>query len=131
MKTYGSTWTLDGGVVSFTPWPLYPRRKCLQYPLNRRLGGPQSRLERRGEEKNLLPLPGIKPRAVQFVARHYPDKNVLITNDYCFVPFTVLALKWMLHYYKAYRSTTLHEAECHHFLSGVYFHSPSQFSNSL
>jgi hypothetical protein len=37
-------------VVSFTPRPLYTR-----YPLDRRLGGPQSRSGRRGEEKVLEP----------------------------------------------------------------------------
>jgi hypothetical protein len=26
-------------VISFTPRPLYPRRKSPQYPLNRRIGG--------------------------------------------------------------------------------------------
>jgi hypothetical protein len=37
------------GVVSFTLRPLY-----LQYPLDRRLGGPKSRFERDGEEKKSL-----------------------------------------------------------------------------
>jgi hypothetical protein len=50
------------GVGSFTTGKLYPRRKSPQYPLDRRLGGPQSRPGRCGVEKNLLPLPGIKPR---------------------------------------------------------------------
>jgi hypothetical protein len=31
------------------------------YPLDRRLGGPQSRSGRGGEEKNSQPLPGIEP----------------------------------------------------------------------
>jgi len=30
-------------VVSFTPRPIYPHGKSLWYPLNMRLGGPQSR----------------------------------------------------------------------------------------
>jgi hypothetical protein len=30
-------------VVSFTPGPLYPQGKSPSYPLDRRLGGPQSR----------------------------------------------------------------------------------------
>jgi hypothetical protein len=34
---------LVGGVVSFTPRPLYPQGKSPQYPLDRRLGGPQNR----------------------------------------------------------------------------------------
>jgi hypothetical protein len=41
--------------VSFKPWPLYPRGKISRYPLDRRLGGPQSRSGRRGEQKILYP----------------------------------------------------------------------------
>jgi hypothetical protein len=33
-----------------------------RYPLDKRLGGPQSRSERSGREKNVLLLSGIKPR---------------------------------------------------------------------
>jgi hypothetical protein len=40
-------------VVNFTPWPLYSRVKSPRYPLDRRLGGPQSRSGRFGEEKIL------------------------------------------------------------------------------
>jgi hypothetical protein len=43
-------------VVSFT---LYPRRKSLLYPLDRRLGGPQNRSARRGADK-ILTLPGLE-----------------------------------------------------------------------
>jgi hypothetical protein len=39
-----------------------PSEKIPRYPLDRRLGGRQSRSERCGEKKNLLPLPGIGPR---------------------------------------------------------------------
>jgi hypothetical protein len=46
-------------VISFTPLPLYPRGKSPRYPLDRRLGGPQSRSGRRGEEKILDP-PGTR-----------------------------------------------------------------------
>jgi hypothetical protein len=53
-------------VVSFTPRPLYPQEKSLWYPLDRRLGGPQSRSGRRGGEKNSQPPPGIEP--------YYPDR---------------------------------------------------------
>jgi hypothetical protein len=41
------------GVVSFTPLLLYPRGKGPWYPLNIRLGEPQSRFERYGEVKIL------------------------------------------------------------------------------
>jgi hypothetical protein len=46
----GSRWRW---VVSFTPRPLYSQGKSPWYPLDRRLGGPQSRSGRGGEEKNL------------------------------------------------------------------------------
>jgi hypothetical protein len=42
-------------VVNFTPRPHYPRGKSPRYPLDRRLGGPQSRSGRFGEEKILDP----------------------------------------------------------------------------
>jgi hypothetical protein len=47
-------------VVSFTPWPLYPQGKSPMYPLDRRLGGPQSLSGRGGEEKNSQPSQGIE-----------------------------------------------------------------------
>jgi hypothetical protein len=46
---FGTRWRW---VVSFTPRPLYPQGKTFLYPLDRRLGGPQSRSGRGGEEKN-------------------------------------------------------------------------------
>jgi hypothetical protein len=48
-------------VVSFTPWLLYPQGKNPWYPLDRKLGGPQSCSGHGGEEKNSQPLLGIKP----------------------------------------------------------------------
>jgi hypothetical protein len=51
-------------MVSFTPWPLYPQGKSLLYLLDMRLGGPQSRYGRGGEEKSTQPLPGLEPRLV-------------------------------------------------------------------
>jgi hypothetical protein len=48
-------------VISFTLRPLYHQGKSPWYPLDRRLGGPQSRSRRGGEEKNSQPLPGIEP----------------------------------------------------------------------
>jgi hypothetical protein len=47
-------------VVSFKPLPLYPQVQSLWNPLVRRLGGPQSRSEHGGEEKNSQPLPGLE-----------------------------------------------------------------------
>jgi hypothetical protein len=48
----GTSWRW---VVSFTPRPLYPWGKSPRYPLDRRLGVPQSRSGRRGEEEILDP----------------------------------------------------------------------------
>jgi hypothetical protein len=58
-------------VVSFTPRPLYPQGKSPRYPLDRRLGGPQSRSGRSGEEKNSKPLPGLEPPVIQPVVQLY------------------------------------------------------------
>jgi hypothetical protein len=54
----GTRWRL---VVSFTSRPLYTKGKSTRYPLDRRLGGPQSRSGRGGEEKNSQPPPRIEP----------------------------------------------------------------------
>jgi hypothetical protein len=42
-------------MVSFTPRPVYPQGKNSWYPLDRRLGGPQSHSGRGEEEKNYQP----------------------------------------------------------------------------
>jgi hypothetical protein len=52
------------------PAALYPRGNNPQYPLDRRLGGPQSRSGQRTEEKNPLTLPGIEPRSPGRPARN-------------------------------------------------------------
>jgi hypothetical protein len=49
-------------VVSFTPWPLYHQEKSNQYPLDRRLGGPQSRSRWCTVEKNVVALPRSESR---------------------------------------------------------------------
>jgi hypothetical protein len=55
---FGTRWRW---VDSFTPRLLYPQGKNLRYPFDRRLGGPQSRRGRGGEEKNSHPPSGIEP----------------------------------------------------------------------
>jgi hypothetical protein len=65
MKTYGGVDVIDPHfldpgtswrwVVSFAPLPLYLRGNSPRYPLYKRLAGPQSRSEWRGEEKLLDP----------------------------------------------------------------------------
>jgi hypothetical protein len=55
----------DLGTRSFTPRPLYPQGKSSWYPVDRRLGGPQSRSGRGGEEKK---FPAPRTPIVQAVA---------------------------------------------------------------
>jgi hypothetical protein len=45
-----------------------PQGRSLRYPLNRRLGGSQSR-SGHGVKKNSQPLPGLEPAIIQTVAR--------------------------------------------------------------
>jgi hypothetical protein len=58
-------------VVSFTPRPLYPRGKSLQYPLDRKLSGPQSpwRSENSWPHRD----PNSDLSVVQPVASRYTD----------------------------------------------------------
>jgi hypothetical protein len=56
-------------MVIFTLRPLYPQGKSPWYPLDRRLGGPQSQSGRGGEEKNSQPLLGLEPPIIQPVAQ--------------------------------------------------------------
>jgi hypothetical protein len=58
-------------VVSFTDRLLCPQGKSPWYPLDRKLGGPQSRSGCGGEEKTSQPLPGLKPLIIQPVAQSY------------------------------------------------------------
>jgi len=55
------TSTLDGGQWSASRPAALPPGKVPWYPLDRRLGGPQSRSGRGGEE-NSQPPPGIEPQ---------------------------------------------------------------------
>jgi hypothetical protein len=55
------TSALDGGMVRITHRSLCFQVKSTWYPLNRRLGGPQSRSGRGDEEKNSQLPPEIEP----------------------------------------------------------------------
>jgi len=56
---FGTRWRW---VVSFTLRPHYPRRSP-QYPSDRRLRRPQSRLRSGCEKNKSLSLPGVAPRS--------------------------------------------------------------------
>jgi hypothetical protein len=98
MYRYSFSWSRHSlrWVVSFTARPLYPRGKSPRYPLDRILGGPQSRSRRRKEEKILgrsgtrtptprsfRPQPGAIPTTllldsffrhpVKFIAQNHPN----------------------------------------------------------
>jgi hypothetical protein len=62
------TSVLDGGKWSTSHPGWFTPRKEPQYPLNMKLGGPQSWSGHYREEKNLLLLPQFKPLAGQSVA---------------------------------------------------------------
>jgi hypothetical protein len=80
-------------VVSFTSRPLYPQRKSPWHPLDRSLGGLQSRSEHGGEEKNSQPPTGIEPQnpvrptrsaALYRLSNHGSDQNV--GTHFLFIP---------------------------------------------
>jgi hypothetical protein len=70
--------------VSFTPRPPYPQGKSPPYPLDRRLGGPQVRSGRCGEEKNSQSLLGLELTIVQPVAQPCTAElfQILIQENY-------------------------------------------------
>jgi hypothetical protein len=59
--THSLTSTLDGGEWSASRPAALSQGKSPRYPLDRRLGGPQGRSGRGGEEKNSQPPPVIEP----------------------------------------------------------------------
>jgi hypothetical protein len=52
-------------------WPLHPQGKSPRFPLDRRLGGHQSRSGSGVEEENSQPLPELEPQTIQNVAQRY------------------------------------------------------------
>ena len=74
------------GVVGHCHAPLALTPGMIQYPLYRRLGGPQGRS---GRLRNIFPLPGFDPWTVQPVASRYTDCTIPAHPD---VPDIVTAL---------------------------------------
>jgi hypothetical protein len=77
-------------MVSLTLRPLYPRGKSPQYPLDRRLGGPQSQSGRHGEMKILAPTraqtptPGHPARSQSLYRLRYPGSRRMVILVICF-----------------------------------------------
>jgi hypothetical protein len=63
---------MEESVRLHAPAVLPPGKKP-RYPLDRRLGGPQSRSGRGAGQKNSQPLPGLEPPIIQPVAQRYTD----------------------------------------------------------
>jgi hypothetical protein len=59
-----------------------PPRKGPWNPLDRRLGGPQSRCGRGDEEKNFQTLPVIEPSIIHSVAQRYTTELSLLVKKY-------------------------------------------------
>jgi hypothetical protein len=58
---------------------IYPQGKSSWYPLDRRLGGPQSRFGHGGEEKYSQPMPGFEPAIIPPVTqRHTTELYIYI-----------------------------------------------------
>jgi hypothetical protein len=53
----GTTWSFQIDAPAPLPW-----REDPMYPMDSRLDEPNSRSRRCGDEKNLVPLPGIEPQ---------------------------------------------------------------------
>jgi len=61
----------EGKWLASLPSHLTPRERVPWYPLDRSLGGPQSRSGHRAKEKNSQPLPGLKLLIIQSIAQCY------------------------------------------------------------
>jgi hypothetical protein len=97
-----STAILDLGtiwrwMVSFTPRPLYPRRKSPWYSLNRRVGVPRIRSGRCGVEENLMPLLVIHPSSLYQLSCPGSVKKVYLIYIVflCDVPCDLIAEYWL------------------------------------
>jgi hypothetical protein len=78
-------------VVSFTSRPLNPQEKSPCHPLDRTLGGYQSRSDSSGEEKNSQLLPGLEPPIIQPVAQRYTTElsQLQCELNCCLIPLQV------------------------------------------
>jgi hypothetical protein len=70
-------------MIRFTPRPLYHRGNRSRYPLYRRLGGPQSQVERGDEEKILVPAGnrGRSPRNLVTILTELPRLLNTVKNN--------------------------------------------------
>jgi hypothetical protein len=81
-------------VVSFTPRSFTPQGKKPPNSLDRRLGGPQRRSGRGGEEKNFQPLPGLEPPIIQPVAQSYTTELTWLQWTFEALRLPAIAALW-------------------------------------
>jgi len=62
-------------MFGITPQPLYPEEKT-RYPLNRWLGGPESRAQPFEEERNIFPVPEFELRNLHYAKNIIPAPQV-------------------------------------------------------
>jgi hypothetical protein len=80
-------------VVTFTPWSLYYQGKSPQYPLDRRLGGPQNRSECSDEEKKLHHRPCQESSASRNTRRGYEVQGmILLQASYLYTDSLLIAV---------------------------------------
>jgi hypothetical protein len=89
---FGQDWLF---FLFFTPRTLYSRGKSPRYPLDRRLGGPQSRSGRFGEEKILDPTGTLNPLVVQPVSSRYTDYAIPAPHWTLYRPDIDIDIKWI------------------------------------
>jgi hypothetical protein len=70
-----------GVEVYFMRQPLYPHGKNPQYPLARRMGGPQNQCGHGVEEKDFQPPQGIEPRSEREEKQQMNLNQTLILYD--------------------------------------------------
>jgi hypothetical protein len=90
MKAYWGSGVIAPYILR--PRPLYPEWKIPWYPFYRRLGGPQNRSGRGGEEKNSQPLPGLEPPIIQPVAQRYTTELSQLTYKLIGIEFCISGL---------------------------------------
>ena len=74
-------------MVNITPHCFTPRKEP-RYPLNRRLGGPQSQNGRLEIDKNHLLLPHFKPQIVQLIPKYDQQDAKLHSFYFCKLLYT-------------------------------------------
>jgi hypothetical protein len=112
----GTSWRW---VDKFTPRPLYPRGKNPRYPLDRRLGGPQSRSGRFGEEKIFDPTVKVKLSLQQVVKAH---RGVRLRGSQIFSRQSTHRWRWGWTMHIAHNYLTMYH---HHGLLQNGFYSPN------